>query len=264
MKRLTSLAVLALATIATPSFAADLRPIGKAPVMVAPAPAWNWTGFYVGIHGGYGWGEADYRFNDALGFFNLLPGDRFRQDIDGGVVGGHIGYNMQFGSLVVGIEISGTVTDIKSTVTSPFFPVSDVFTHEVDWVVALTPRIGFTAGPALFYVKGGGAIAEIRNRLQDNITFAGGTFVESSGTSPGFTVGGGIEYAVTPNWLFGVEGNYYRFNHLNVTQGLRFVTTGAPVGIPGTNHEVETDFWTVTGRISYKFGVAAAPVVARY
>jgi outer membrane immunogenic protein len=231
--------------------------------MAAPAPLANWTGFYIGIHGGYGWGEADYRFNDALGLFNTTVGQRYKQEVDGGLVGGHIGYNMQFGSIVAGIELSGFASDIGSTVASPFFPVTDTFTHEIDWVVAITPRIGFSFGPALLYVKGGGAIAEIRNRLQDNLTL-GGVFVESKETSPGYTVGAGLEYAVTPNWIFGVEGNYYRFEHLNVTQGLRLVGSGAPVGIPGTNHEVETDFWTVTGRISYKFGAPAAPVVARY
>lgn len=261
MKRLISLAVLGLATIATPALAADLRPMGKAPVMAPPVLAWDWTGFYIGIHGGYGWGDARYDFRDALGFFNNVPGDQARHEIDGGLVGGHLGYNMQFGSLVVGFEISGAATDIGKTVASPFFPATDTFTHEVDWLVALTPRLGFTAGPALFYVKGGGAVAEIRNRLQDN---AAGRYVESRGTSPGYTVGGGIEYAVTPNWLFGIEGNYYRFDHLSVSETLRVTATGASAGVPGTNHEVETDFWTITGRISYKFGAPAVPVVARY
>lgn len=260
MKRLISLAALALATFATPALAADLRPALKAPVAAPPVLAWDWTGFYIGIHGGYGWGDADYNFRDALGFFNFLPGDRASQEIEGGLVGGHLGYNMQFGSLVVGIEISGAATDIGSTIQSPFF-ASDVWTHEVDWLVALTPRLGFSAGPALFYVKGGGAVAEIRNRLQDNVR---DRFVESRGTSPGFTVGGGLEYAVTPNWLFGVEGNYYRFDRLSVAETLRVTSTGASAGVPGTNHEVETDFWTITGRISYKFGARAAPVVARY
>lgn len=261
MKKLITVVALGFVTIATPAIAADLRPAMKAPLAVAPPPIWNWTGFYIGIHGGYGWGDADYRFN-TVGFFNVLPGDRASQEIDGGLVGGHIGYNMQFGSLVVGVEISGTASDIKSTITSPFFPASDVWTHEVDWMVAFTPRIGFSAGPALFYVKGGGAVAEIRNRLQDNVALL---FVDSSGTSPGFTVGGGIEYAVTPNWLFGVEGNYYRFDRLNVLQTARDLATGLPVvaGL-GSDHDVRTEFWTVTGRISYKFGAPAAPIVARY
>jgi outer membrane immunogenic protein len=266
MKKLTSLAVLALATAAGPSFAADLSPIIKAPV-VAPAPLWDWTGFYVGIHGGYGWGNADYRFNEGLigrtNFFNVLPGDEARQRIEGGIVGAHLGYNMQFGSVVVGIEASGSGTWIGSTITSPFFPATDVWTHNVDWIVALTPRLGFTAGSALFYVKGGGAVAEIRNRLQDNLTFGVPVFVESRGTSPGFTVGGGAEYAFTPNWLFGIEGNYYQFNRLHVLEQLRFAGTGVIIPGLGSNHEVETNILTITGRISYKFG-APAPVMARY
>lgn len=257
----TSLAALVLATVAAPSFAADLRPAIRAPVVAAAAPLWDWTGFYIGVHGGYGWGNADYRFNDALGFFNFVAGDEHRQKIEGGLVGGHLGYNMQFGSVVAGIEVSGSWADISSSITSPFFPASDVWTHNVNWIVALTPRLGFTAGSALFYVKGGGAVAEIRNRLQDNVF---GVFVESSGTSPGFTVGGGVEYALTPNWLFGLEGNYYQFNRLHVLEQLRFTATGLPVGFGGTNHEVETSIWTITGRVSYKFGVPAAPLMARY
>ena len=99
MKKLVTVVALGFATIATPAIGADLRPAMKAPVAVAPPPIWNWTGFYIGIHGGYGWGDADYRFNSA-GFFNALRETAPGRKSDGGLVVGHIGSNMQFGSLL--------------------------------------------------------------------------------------------------------------------------------------------------------------------
>ena len=68
MKRLTLLAIAGLmaAAWASPSLAADLpRPAYKAPVYVAPT-AFSWTGFYVGLNGGYAWGHSDWNNQASL------------------------------------------------------------------------------------------------------------------------------------------------------------------------------------------------------
>jgi outer membrane immunogenic protein len=81
---------------ATSVFAADL-PAGtytKAPIMVDPG--YNWTGFYAGLNGGYSWGRAK---TTIAPFATIFPTTAFaptRQDVNGGLGGGQIGYNWQW------------------------------------------------------------------------------------------------------------------------------------------------------------------------
>ena len=266
MKKITFALAAATALIAAPALAADLRPMAaKAPPMAAYAPVPIWSGFYIGIHGGYGWGEADY-INNFPGYVIPGPiGTAFSHDIDGGKVGGHVGFNWQWNQIVLGLEGSGTWTDIGRTVTSPFAPLTDTFTTEIRALGTITPRLGIAAGNALFYVKGGVAFGDIETRATSNVLGVP-VFVDASETRIGWTVGGGLEYAVTPNWIFGIEGNYYDFGDVNVRDNVRITGTG--VTIPGAlfsnNYDVEVNTWSVMGRISYKFGAPAAPVVARY
>ena len=71
---------------ASSAYAADLpySPPPSNSAIYAPAPVYNWTGFYVGASAGYGWGTATASTSSA---FNISP--------DGGLVGGQIGYNYQ-------------------------------------------------------------------------------------------------------------------------------------------------------------------------
>jgi outer membrane immunogenic protein len=264
MKKFTFALAAATALIAAPALAADLRPMtAKAPPMAAYAPVPIWSGFYIGIHGGYGWGDAEYN-NNAPGY--LIPGlagTRFDHEIDGGKVGGHVGFNWQWNQIVLGLEGSGTYTEIERTVTSPFFG-TDTFSTELRALGTITPRLGFAAGNALFYVKGGVAFGDIETRATSFVAGAP-VFVEASDTRVGWTVGGGLEYAVTPNWIFGIEGNYYDFGSIDVRDNVRLVSNGAvvPGALFSNNYDVDVNAISVMGRVSYKFG-GAAPVVARY
>ena len=122
MKKIAFIALLAT-TAFTPAIAADLgRPVYKAPVAIM-APVTNWNGFYIGGHAGYGWGDADYRFNN-VGWYNLTAGDRTSHDMSGLMAGGQIGFNWQAGRYVYGLEVAGTWSDVRRTVTSPI--LSDV------------------------------------------------------------------------------------------------------------------------------------------
>src|SRR4051812_16480339 len=95
--------------------AADLPPrpappIAKAPVIVEPV--WIWTGFYLGAHGGWAGGDAKYTFL-THGHYNDFAGDTATQSISGGMAGGHIGFNWQWGNFVVGLEGSGDWSGVK-------------------------------------------------------------------------------------------------------------------------------------------------------
>jgi outer membrane immunogenic protein len=257
MKKITFALAAATALIAAPAIAADLRPMAtKAPPMAAYAPVPMWSGFYIGIHGGYGWGEADYSVF-APSFFAPVAGGAFSHDIDGGMVGGHVGFNWQWNQLVLGLEGAGTWTNIRGTVASPFFPVTDSFRTEINAIGTITPRLGFAAGNALFYVKGGLAVGSIDTSARS--TLGGLTTFGNDETRVGWTVGGGLEYAVSPNWIFGIEGNYYDFGDVEA----RGVTVGTLPGFVGS-YDTDVTAWSVLGRVSYKFGAPAAPVMARY
>src|SRR5712675_1658027 len=93
--------------------AADLAV--KAPPR-APVYVSDWAGFYVGVNGGYGWGNTTF---DGRDWLNAKP--------KGGVVGGQAGYNWQYGSVVGGVEVDFDGADIKqSSVTSGVLTVSAI------------------------------------------------------------------------------------------------------------------------------------------
>jgi len=260
MKKILLAGAALAAFVASPALAADLPT--RAPVYKAApiASVYNWTGFYIGGHAGWGQADTDYTFADN-GFWNNAAGDVFSHKSDGFLGGVHAGFNWQSGAIVWGLEGSWTWSDVKSGVqVSPFFPLTDRFDTDVRWIATITPRIGIANDNWLFYVKGGVAFADIRSRIFDNLAVPLAHESFKKETQTGWTVGGGVEVAFAQNWILGVEGNYYDFGDFNVNQ-VTFVSTG--LAAPGltTNHSVDTTMWSVLGRLSYKFG---GPVVARY
>src|SRR5688572_18011649 len=105
MKRIL-LAGAALAATTLGSQAADLG--------YAPAPVDVWSGFFVGIQGGYGWGDADYAFLDTGTFDEANPSSF---EIEGGLGGLYYGRNWQSGSFVYGLEGSISFGDLSDGTT---------------------------------------------------------------------------------------------------------------------------------------------------
>jgi len=192
MKRLpmTVYAGLLVAAMAAPSFAADLpRPSYKAPIYTAPG--FSWTGFYVGINGGYGFGKSEW---SALG----ASSGEF--DVKGAMLGGTLGYNLQTGSWVWGLEGDIDYTWINGTTTTPFCGPGGCETT-VPWFATARGRIGYAGWDRwLPYITGGAAFAQIK------MTPPGGP--DEKETKVGWTVGGGIEYALWNNWSSKIEYLY--------------------------------------------------------
>lgn len=182
---LSAFAGLLAAMMATPSSAADLpRPVYKAPAYVAPI--FTWTGFYIGINGGYGWGKAD--LSNA--------GGNFSSDTqDGWLLGATIGYNLQTGVWVWGIEGDLDYTWIKGNTTNA------VGAYEIkDPVVgSLRGRIGYSFDRWLPYITGGLAFGQVK---------IDGPTGHETDTNVGWTVGAGLEYAFLGAWSAKIEYLY--------------------------------------------------------
>jgi outer membrane immunogenic protein len=167
--------------------AADIvrrAPPAKAPVYVAPP--FTWTGFYAGINGGYGWGTSEFSAPFAPSSF----------DISGGLVGGTLGYNYQVGQFVFGIEGDIDASWIRGSAACGGFTCET----RNNWLGTVRGRLGYAFDRFLPYVTGGAAIGDIETKV------AG--LGSSRDTNVGWTVGGGLEYAINGPWSLKVEYLY--------------------------------------------------------
>ena len=219
-----------------PALAADLgaRPAyTKAPVYAAPI--YNWTGFYIGGHGG-----------------GAFAGDNSLAGTDGRFLGGlQGGFDYQFApSWVLGIEAQ--YSWLSSNNNGRLFPGGVLVTSNNDQLGSVTGRLGYTWGPALLYAKGGYAWKDGNNL---NVTTNGAPvgFSTNGNHRDGYTVGGGLEYMFAPSWSAKVEYQYYNF-------GSTTFTAGPPV-IVGTSFR--DDEHTIKAGLNYRFNWGG-PVAARY
>ena len=133
MKRLilASAAALATVTMMGTANAADImrrQPMPmNAPAYYAPYYApYNWTGFYVGINGGGGWGNSEW---------SSLVGSTGSFDVSGGLVGGTIGYNWQLGQWVFGLEGDIDWSDIRGSTSSSVCAGTSCETVTTGWAL---------------------------------------------------------------------------------------------------------------------------------
>ena len=138
--------------VSAPGFAADLpRPAYKAPIYTAPAPAFTWSGFYVGINGGYGWGKADLSNIFATG--SVSP--------KGALIGGTIGYNMQSGVWVWGIEGDLDYSTVKGSETNAGTLCAFGCEGKSTWIGTARGRLGYAMDRWLPYFTGGAAFGNV-------------------------------------------------------------------------------------------------------
>ncbi len=254
--------------LASSAFAADL-PNTKGPPVFAPPPppVFTWTGFYVGGQVGYEWGRTvGDLYTDPGVYVEHLPG------YDGsGVVGGlHAGYNYQISQFVLGIEgdVEGSSYDGSGADPGGVAPFTS-YTTRIPVQGSIRGRVGFAWDRVLFYATGGAEFADIENTYASP-AFAGAGFpfalalpakpagFDSFSTGRvGWTVGGGVEYALDPNWSIRAEYRYTNFGAFN--EYLVNTYPGNYVHLHVYDNEVEVGF-------SYKFDLAPppTPVVAKY
>jgi outer membrane immunogenic protein len=211
----------------------------------APEPVsygYNWSGFYIGAHAGAGFGEKCFTFVGASDGCH---------DTDGWLGGGQVGFNMQSGQFVFGVEFSGSWADISGDHVGPLAP-GGTYSSDLNTLLLFTGRVGMTFDRLLIYVTGGGAWA------RDEFSYAVPAAVSTTKQNrTGWTVGAGLEYGLSPNWSIAAQYNY-------VDLGDKDVTFGGAVGPFPFTDRVEQDIHLATVRLNYRFGGYGAPVAARY
>lgn len=207
----------------------------------------NWSGVYFGANVGAAWGDmtATDRLPPAGGFYTPAAGlgSAFNFDSSDWIVGGQLGLQRQFGSWVVGGELSLSRTNIDETITSPYFPASDRARMNIDSLFLATLRVGYAWDRWLGYVKGGYAGGEVNLSLVDNIN---GVSYGQSNWQDGWTVGGGLEYALSKNIRLGVDYTYADLGS-KTESGLR--SNGG-----AERYELNAEVHAVTFRLNYLFG----------
>jgi outer membrane immunogenic protein len=292
-KIIGAIAALALGAPITSALAADLRLPVKAPPMPVVAP-YSWTGFYIGGNVGYSFGRdpidvtatARSRVFRAFGTpaetlttdtgvvpFPLGAGTA---DVEGALAGGQIGYNWQTGAFVWGLETDLQWTGQKGG-TSFCFPVACLpgafqvaVDHKIDWFGTFRARAGALVDPrVLLYVTGGLAYGHVTTDATGGVV--GQPFVNLSAkdTRVGWTIGGGVEGALSNNWTVKAE---YLYMDLGDAPSVGASAQTIFPNVPQVGFTTVLDTTVATGGrvrdhifrlgVNYRFG--PEPIMARY
>jgi outer membrane immunogenic protein len=216
MKRLILAGIAALAVVTTMG-AANAADISRRQVMPVKAPLYaapyNWTGFYIGVNGGGGWGRSNVSAPLASGDFNT----------SGGLVGGTLGYNYQMGQAVFGVEGDLDWTNLRGSAVCGGFSCET----RNSWLGTARGRIGYAFDRFMPFVTGGAAFGDIKNSVA--------SVGDARSTKTGYALGGGLEAALSGPWTAKVEylyadlgrgasllGSDTRFNTNLVRAGLNY------------------------------------------
>lgn len=242
MKRISLGAVCGAAVLCAASLhtakAADLGV--KAPP--APPPAYDWSGFYVGAQGGYGFGEPEFDLTTP----NLQ--DAWRAD--GGFGGGTIGAQYEFGAthFLLGLEGEYNAGHLHGTTTDTLAPANN-HSATVNSFGSIDAKIGFALvgtpwDHMLLYISGGAGFGD----PQQTFTFKGtGPSVSiDGGEKVGWSFGSGIDMYLTTNWIVRGEWRMYDF-------GIKSFGTGTIPGFAGTTSATHETVNTARAGIIYKF-----------
>jgi outer membrane immunogenic protein len=236
VKNLRSLLSCALIASASTALAADLAPVPGAPPPFV-APAYSWSGFYLGGQVGYSRDTTKSQLQTPAG--NVLA---VWSDAASGVIGGaYSGYNWQLGVLVLGVE-----GDIEgSNLNKAAGPVIGLYSgSKLSWQASLRSRVGFAVDRTLFYVTGGLADAGLGHTLYD-----AGHSVSFNTNRLGYTLGGGVEYAVTDHLVGRIDYRYTNFGAgNNVLNYLNWA------GVTGNVYQRQVTEQGLRFGLAYKFG----------
>jgi outer membrane immunogenic protein len=272
----TGVAALGLLAFSVQAEAADIyAPIAPAPFPVAAPLAPLWSGLYGGAHIGGAWADLSTHDLDDY-WYGAVPYSirnvrnygvwHTDQSPSGVFGGGTIGYNMQRGGVVFGIEADfgdmglsgskfiGAPAVIPPNHNPPYLLPSAYQTAKAHISTGfygdVTGRLGWAWGPWLFYGKGGLAVLDAKINVSDSGADYSGYGTNDS-SHIGWTAGGGVEYLWNPAWSVKVEYQFFDFGTSSSALNT-YTTDGSLVNYGNFNHDLEIN--TVKVGINYHLG----------
>ncbi|KRB19911.1 outer membrane protein [Mesorhizobium sp. Root172] len=203
-------------------------------ISAEPATVHDWSGVYVGGQIGYGFGRTDAAYN--LPNTPTIRGSQ-NYDTDGFLGGIQLGYNYQINSTVLGVEADFSGADIKGHSDEINVGGGDTYDTKVDWFGTLRARAGYAFDRTLIYGTGGLAFGSVENQYL-NGPLSG--FSEKN-TKVGWTIGAGLEQAITDHWSAKFEYQYIDLRDQTIDYGANSNTT------------FDNTFNTVRIGMNYKF-----------
>jgi len=240
------------------AFAADL-PVYSAPAEIPVTPAYDWSGAYLGINGGYSWGDFDTRdvsaTNTDPGSF-LFPvgtfsGPDLSNSFDGLIGGAQVGYNHQIGNIVLGIEadIQASDQDAEDTRLGSVNGPRNHTEAELDWFSTVRGRVGYAFDNILVYGTGGLAVgrAKVGTKIESIPPVpADSASASKHETLTGFTLGAGTEIGI------GNTGWSVKAEYLYVNFASERVNIDIADGLDGKS-KIDLDMHIVRAGLNYRF-----------
>ena len=244
--------------------AADLS-LETAPAPVAEGSAYNWSGFYIGVHGGIGGGTFNHAFTgdpqEIIAPQKALPNSYGEnEDITafGAFGGAQVGYNHQLNpNWVIGVEADLAASGIKAkdSWSNNWNDGEEVQTRDmetmIDWFGTIRGRLGYAMDNLLIYGTGGAAYGSVKTSASYENAWNYGEYrygdsFSHSDTKFGWTAGAGFEYGVTENITFKTEYLYVDLGSIGISGYNGFLDdTGRT--------SVDTAFHTLKAGLNYKF-----------
>jgi outer membrane immunogenic protein len=250
------LGILLATAVAGPVLAADMTmPLSRAP---SYAPAFSWTGTYVGASAGGVWGTFNVNPATTSNLTGVVGAPGAMDINNSSLIGGfQAGYNWQIGQWVLGLEQDYQFTGLKQTATfaapAGLFLAGDSIAVKTDYLAATRVRLGMAWDRAMIYAAGGLETGEFDVTSTYVARGAGGSpalgFTDASKLHFGFNVGAGIDYAVTNNVFIGVEYRYLDLGKETYNLGA-FTPAGAAARTVSSSVGLKAS--EVTARLNFK------------
>jgi outer membrane immunogenic protein len=244
-----------------------------------PAPMPMWSGFYVGLNGGYGYGAKKASVFAYAEDITVAPGEADAVAANfgrsGSFGGGQIGFNLQRSNFLFGIETDFEGANIRGRRSATAIADGgDIFTPSVTEATALASsrldyfgtvrgRLGFVVDRALVYLTGGLAYGHVRDTLAIAYSDTGATFDvttvgagKKEGTRTGYVLGGGVEYALTPAWSLKAEYQYMDLGKITLSDAEELTSTS----FAATSYSISHTYHTARLGLNYRIQQEYAPL----
>lgn len=257
-------ALAAFAVMTSAASAADLPTVDIEPQAYIEPAIFLWDGLYIGVSASYGIGKSSATADIDIRRPEYDPKVVQTRDehIDasvgdwwsgGGLVDAHVGYQYQFGMFVIGAELAGYWSNVdgedRARIDGPGFADEAHLGTNLNWLATARAKAGIAFDRALLYAIGGVAWGEVENDVGFSASNTRDSISDdwrTTETDVGWTIGLGLEYAVTPNVIVGLE---YQHIDLGDDNEVRIHAT-EEIEIPVS---FENEFDLVSAKVSYKF-----------